>query len=252
MPSHSRESTQRTVRGQDSKRPRSGEDDEIRQWLDIKTVKWEALASAIFDVGCFLKSQKKRSPQICDDKLFVLWYRWEDAFPGKKFNKFHGMFCTIREFVHLFQMTGRVSEESNESFNATLAEIKDRLKCMTSHKQRIEITNARTQGNLKGDILDEKIVLKRKTSGKKRGPYKSKARPVENDSVMTAGCQYVTFKGESYFKFTNGNMIPKKWQDIYEWVAGGLAPLSWRVALSRTSPIGQTARERTKEEFSQF
>jgi hypothetical protein len=109
------------------------EDDEIREWLVTETAKWEALAAAIFDVGCFLKSQQKRSPRICDDKLFVLWYRWEDAFPGKKFNKFHAMFCTIRDFVHLYEMTGRVSEESNELFNATLAEIKDRVKTMASH-----------------------------------------------------------------------------------------------------------------------
>jgi len=50
------------------------EDDEIREWLVTETAKWEALAAAIFDVGCFLKSQQKRSPRICDDKLFVLWY----------------------------------------------------------------------------------------------------------------------------------------------------------------------------------
>ena len=135
-------------------------DSDLGKWLDDETKKWEGLGKAIFDVGCFLKSQKKRSPEVCDDKLFVLWYCWEVAFPGKSFNKFHGMFCTIGEFVHKYEMTGRVSEESNESFNATLAEIKYRLKCMPLTKQRIEITNAQTQGNLKGDILEEKISLK--------------------------------------------------------------------------------------------
>ena len=44
-------------------------------------------------------------------KLLRLYLRWEDAFPGKNFNKFHGMFCTIRRYVHEFKMTGRVSEE---------------------------------------------------------------------------------------------------------------------------------------------
>ena len=102
----------------------------------------EQLAAAMFDVGCFMKSQKKRSPAICDDKLFVLWWRWKVAFPGKKFNKFHAMFCTIREFVHRYEMTGRVLEESNESFNGTLAEIKDHLKSMPGTKQRIGVTNS--------------------------------------------------------------------------------------------------------------
>jgi hypothetical protein len=105
-------SLQNCIRGTEALRGMYPEDDEIGEWLIKETMKWEALAAAIFDVGCFLKSQQKRCPRICDDKLFVLWYRWEDAFPGKKFNKFHGMFCTIRDFVHLYEMTGRVSEES--------------------------------------------------------------------------------------------------------------------------------------------
>ena len=57
-----------------------------------------------------------------------LCYMGGAAFPGKKFHKFHVMFCTICEFVHKCEMTGCVSEESNESFNVTLAEIKERLK----------------------------------------------------------------------------------------------------------------------------
>ena len=69
---------------------------DLREWLDDETVKWEALGKAIFDVGCFLKSQRRRSPEVCDDKLFVLWYCWEVALPCKSFNKFHGMFCTLR------------------------------------------------------------------------------------------------------------------------------------------------------------
>jgi len=112
------------------------------RWLNEEMLKWEQLAEAIFDEGCFMKSQKKRSPAICDNKLFVLWWRWESAFPGKKFNKFHAMICTIHEFVHRYKMTGRVSEESNKSFNGTLAEIKDRLKSMPGTKQRIGVTNS--------------------------------------------------------------------------------------------------------------
>jgi len=47
-------------------------DSNLGKWLDDETKKWEALGEAIFDVGCFLKSQKRRSPQSCDAKLFVL------------------------------------------------------------------------------------------------------------------------------------------------------------------------------------
>jgi len=32
-------------------------DNEIREWLDDETFKWEALAAVIFDVGCFPKEE---------------------------------------------------------------------------------------------------------------------------------------------------------------------------------------------------
>ena len=50
----------------------------------------------------------------------------------------------------------RVSEEINESFNSTLAGIKDRVKKMASITQRIVETTACTQCNLKGYILEER------------------------------------------------------------------------------------------------
>ena len=70
-------------------------DTEEHRWLSEEVVKWGRLGDAIFDIGCFLKSQRKRSPTLFDEKLLRLWCRWEDAFPGKSFNKFHGIFCTI-------------------------------------------------------------------------------------------------------------------------------------------------------------
>ena len=50
----------------------------------------------------------------------------------------------------------------------------------------------------------------------------------------------------------NGNLIPKKWQDIYEWFAIGIAPCQWREALDRTSPQAYKAKERVKEGVSKF
>ena len=70
------------------------------QWLWGKVHKWDALAEALFEVHCFFKSQSKRDPGECDDKLYALWCAWQDVYPGLKFNKFHGAFCVSREFVH--------------------------------------------------------------------------------------------------------------------------------------------------------
>ena len=88
-------------------------DNDIHNWLTVEVIKWERLADALYDIGCFLKSQRKRSPEACDDKLLRLWCRWEDAFPGKSFNKFHVISCTIRESVHKYHMVGRILGESN-------------------------------------------------------------------------------------------------------------------------------------------
>ena len=83
-------------------------------------MKWGKLAEALFDVQFFLKSQKKRDHAVCDDKLYVLWKAWQEAFHGKSFNKFHGMFCTIHHFIHKYHMAGRDLEESNEAFNSLM------------------------------------------------------------------------------------------------------------------------------------
>ena len=109
----------------------------IHQWLVLKVELMNTLTSAIYDVRCFLKSQKKRSPSVCDDSLFNLWMCWNCAFPGMKFNKFHGMFCTIRRYMHTYHMLGRISEDSNEAFNVTLAEVKSKLKIMPTMTTRI-------------------------------------------------------------------------------------------------------------------
>ena len=228
------------------------EGDGIRIWLDKEIPKWEALAKAIYEIGCFVKSQKKRSPKICDDKLFVLWCRWEDAFPGKKFNKFHGMFCTMRNFIHFYKMAGRISEESNEAFNGTLAEVKARLRCMPTTEQRVEVTNARTQSNLKGHILEEKILLQESITGKKRGPQQPRVRSADGVRVMSRSRDYVVFQGETYFQLSNGNLLPRMWEDIHEWFAGGIAPKEWRDALARTAPFKFTDKDRAKEGLTQW
>ena len=45
-----------------------------------------------------------------------------------KFNKFPArMFCSICRFIHEYEMAGRISEESNEAFNATPVNVKSRL-----------------------------------------------------------------------------------------------------------------------------
>ena len=222
----------------------------IHQWLRKETLKWEELAAALFDVHCFLKSQKKRTPIDCDNKLYTLWKAWQKAFPGKSFNKFHGLFCTIRHFVHKYHMTGRVSEESNESFNGVLARVKRLLASMPATVGRVELINARTQANLKGEILEPKLIIMNAGKGSKRGPYKIRARDNEGTKIVTSVVSYVEFKGKRYFQLATGNMLPEKWRDIYDWYAGRVAPKAWRDALAKTRPSTMSALDMAKEGFA--
>ena len=169
-----------------------------------------------------------------------------------KFNKYHDMFCAIRRFVHKYEMAGRISEESNEAFNATLAEIKRRLRCMPTTSTRIEVTNARTQSNLNGDILEHKIKLKVATTGKKRGRQKARAKVADNLSIIKRVDEYYLFKGEKYLKLSSGNLLPQVWEDLYRWFGSAIAPKAWREAMTRTTPGSFSEVQRAREEMTQF
>ena len=227
-------------------------DNDIHKWLKIELSKWERLADALYDIGCFLKSQRKRSPVACDDKLLRLWCRWEDAFPGKSFNKFHGMFCTIREFVHKYHMAGRISEESNEAYNGTLAETKKVLRSMPSTTKRIAKITERSQANLKGQVLEYRLKIQKATQGKVRGPQKPRAQVHDERAVLSMSGEFVEVDGERYVKLPDGNLLQESWVDIHDWFAGGRAPKEWILGLNKTAPDTFTASDRVKEENTQL
>ena len=82
------------------------------------------------------------------------------AFPGMTFNKFHGLlFYTARNFVHTYRMAGSILEESNDSSNAVLANMKRLLQCMPATVGQKELVNTRTKGNLKGEFLKPKTKI---------------------------------------------------------------------------------------------
>ena len=131
--------------------------------------------------------------------MIALWSKWDDAFPpGENFNKYHGLFCTIINFVLKYEMAGHISEESNKGFNGTLADINERLKCMPSAKERIHLTSTRTHGNMNGNILDEKLAIGLSIQGKKRGPQKDKVQIADERSVVRGEGDTILLKGETY------------------------------------------------------
>ena len=221
---------------------------QIHQWLAAETKKWERLGDALFDIGCFIKSQRKRSPRVFDEKLLRLWCRWEDAFPGKQFNKFHGLFCTMREYVHVFHMTGRVSEEGGEAFNGVQKRTKSSVGCMPSNRRRINKIAERSQGNLKGDVMRRRLQIKETTTKKKRGTYKARRTDEDHRTIVSVTERGKVVDGEEYTVLQSGNLLLKKWSDMFEWFRGGKAPQDWIDRFQITAPGGFSAIDRLYEE----
>ena len=223
---------------------------DIHEWLKVKVVNWERLGKSLYDVGIFLKSQRKRSPVLLDRKLLRLWGCWEDAFPGKSFNKFHGIFCTVRNYVHLYHMAGRVSEESNEAYNGTLDDTKSTLRCMPSHTKRIDKVTERSQANLKGEVLESRLVIQNAKKSRKSGPRRPRALNHDGRVVRIVTDKYIEVDGESYVVLSSENLLVKKWVDIFAWFAGGRAPQDWIDRFNSTAPDAYTDVDRAKEKNS--
>ena len=124
------------------------------------------------------------------------------------FNKFHGMFCTNRHFIHKYHMAGWVSEESNEAFNDALEKSERLLACMPATVGQLELVNRRTQGT--------KLTIRSVTEGHKRGPYKSRPASADSGKLVSSVVRSVEFKQKHYFELTDGNLILETWKDIYE------------------------------------
>ena len=70
-------------------------------------------------------------------------------------------------------MTGRVSKERLESFNAVLAEVKRVLWELSTMRGQIKKINEKMQGNLKEEVSKDRMMIKEKYTGEKRGKYKA-------------------------------------------------------------------------------
>ena len=123
---------------------------------------------------------------------------------------------------------------------------------MPTTSTRIETTNARTQANLNGEVLNHKVKLQDAIKGKKRETYKARIRKVDDMRLATVGNNCVEFKGEVYLKLASGNLLPQAWGDLYHWFASAIAPREWRERLASTAPSSFSSLDRAKEGLTQF
>ena len=92
-----------------------------------------------------------------------------------------------------------------------------------------------TQVNIKGDILEEKLVIQNSVQSKNRGTQKARVRGIDKRSIMRSDYESVKFKRDTHFKLASGNLISGAWIDMYQWCAGGTARKQWNETLARTA-----------------
>ena len=141
----------------------------IYEWLSENIPRWQRLGGALLAVHLFLQGQEKKDDVKCDVLLYDLWFVWKDAYPDVDFNKSHGLFFVTRNFIHKYGMAGSVSEESLESCNAVLAEVKRVLRRLSTTTGGIQKINKRMQVNLKEEVSKDRMMIEEKYTGAKRG-----------------------------------------------------------------------------------
>ena len=124
------------------------------------------------------------------------------------------------------------------------------MKSMASHSKRIGKIAERSQGNLKANVMQNRLEIDRRTAGKKRGPYKPRTTDGENRTILSiAECVRVV-DGENYVVLQSGALLLEKWSCIFEWFRGGKAPQDWLTRFQATAPDGFLAMKRLNEEHT--
>ena len=87
---------------------------------------------------------------------------------------------------------------------------------MPSSEQRVKKITERAQGNLKGDVMESRLELVKKSTGTKRGPYKRRLMRVEAGKVVNENPGAVRLiRGVSYHVLRSGNLLKEAWKDIF-------------------------------------
>ena len=123
---------------------------------------------------------------------------------------------------------------------------------MSTTSARVQVTSARSQNNLKEEILHDKVKLQDAITGKKRGRLKARARNVDDIALSSVDSEYIMFKGVIYLKLKSGNLLPKIWEDLYQWFGSAIAPKDWRDRLASTAPTTFSNVDVARESLTQI
>ena len=70
--------------------------------------------------------------------------------------------------------------------------------------------------------------------------------------ITSMSSEYVKFKGGIFVKLVSGNLLPKAWEDLYQWFGSAIAPKKWIDDMAKTTPSSFSNVDRAKERMTQF
>ena len=71
-------------------------------------------------------------------------------------------------------------------------------------------------------------------------------------TVSSVGDNCLEFKGKMYLKLVSGNLLPKEWEDHYNWFGSAIASRQCRQSLASTTPSSFSGVDRAREGLTQF
>ena len=124
------------------------------------------------------------------------------------------------------------------------------LQSLHSTVNRIELLNYCAQGNLKPDIIEEKMQILKKKRDKEERTYTVSKHLNENPRIVSSVVCSVDHKDLAYFEITNGMLLAEDMRDVFEWFVSRKAPKAWRDAMAKTALSDMSEVEGGKEWFS--
>ena len=142
------------------------------------------------------------------------------------FLKLHHTMAHSPEFVKLYGMLGRVSEESFEALHALIAQIKSMVRTMHGDVKRIELANAKAQTRLKRQVIEVDNTIVASVKRTKRTGVKS-TRQEKAVAAQMESFKVTRVDGEDFIDIDNGKArIKKDWEELYLMISCGKVPLS--------------------------
>ncbi|KAL7548977.1 hypothetical protein ACHAWF_012244 [Thalassiosira exigua] len=219
----------------------------LHQLIKEKFIGFRRVAKLLYPFVTYMKSQKKRHVEEYMELLDPLLKEWDKAFPEKAyFLKLHHAMAHLPDFVEIYGMLGRVSEESFESVHTLMAKIKEMVSSMHSDTQRIETAAAKSQTTLKPKVMEASIKLSEKPT-KKRDADAPKRKAVPRAATNTSvpiDVVTVLVGGEEFIDILGGRArLPKEWEHLYNLITSSRVPPSWRRIWDESSCICAVKKE---------